>query len=539
MTGKVQQQQNIEEKTIEDFLFFLVHFKEAFDSLKSESDKEICKKWLDKLAVETYKSTNEKQARNIYLSQLILSMNDRKLTAPFNESPKPGPLSLDGVFTKITSKPSLEIEQEKEINDNKENWTKFIRNRELEMVDLNHLSNDGRTYIACKTLPENGGLFAYVAVTVGGNTGCWVNCCGRPIPPPVVKPIDLKVEMSSAPKKICEQEDKVYQLTAEVRAILSNRRSQESRMLTYEFFKRLLNNIEQEMLSEEDPNSTACHDPHVEALLEKLIVESKGCENFNPRLFKRIKMLSLLKKRLKNMLQEIEDRNQKLSNHVIASTSPILSLLSPASTCSNSMTEMMWQGALMEKPTSKMADTLAKTYPVCVVKMLLALLARERRKIINQLQVKQENLVASVKRDLFNEIKKGIMAYKVARQEWVDVMRVVMHYNKIKESLAEKDLGGSSNNTKSDYLQETIHKEIEDTMKRLDKGNRKNEKLQDDICELNKSIHVITEKIELEQVQAEDQLRAFQNEICTEKSLIMNRTQTISKLEKMVKATQK
>jgi len=50
---------------------------------------------------------------------------------------------------------------------------------------------------------------------------------------------------------------------------------------------------------------------------------------------------------------------------------------------------------------------------------------------------------------------------------------------------------------------------------------------------------VITEKIELEQVQAEDQLRAFQNEICTEKSLIMNRTQTISKLEKMIKATQK
>jgi hypothetical protein len=44
-------------------------------------------------------------------------MNDRKLTAPFNESPKPGPLSLDGVFTKITAKPSLEIEQEKEVSD--------------------------------------------------------------------------------------------------------------------------------------------------------------------------------------------------------------------------------------------------------------------------------------------------------------------------------------------------------------------------------------------------------------------------------------
>lgn len=89
-----------------------------------------------------------------------------------------------------------------------------------------------------------------------------------------MKPIDLKVESSQTPKSNCEQEDKVYQLTAEVRTILSNRKSKESRKLTYEFFKRLHNNIEQEMLSEEDPNSTACHDPYIEKLLEKLIVSN-------------------------------------------------------------------------------------------------------------------------------------------------------------------------------------------------------------------------------------------------------------------------
>jgi len=43
----------------------------------------------------------------------------------------------------------------------------------------------------------------------------------------------------------------------------------------------------------------------------------------------------------------------------------------------------------------------------------LALLARERQKIINQLQEKQEKIVASVKKHLQNEIKRGIMAYKV------------------------------------------------------------------------------------------------------------------------------
>lgn len=66
---------------------------------------------------------------------------------------------------------------------------------------------------------------------------------------------------------------------------------------------------------------------------------------------------------------QIEERDKKLSEIQVHSTSPLLTLVSPASTCSNSMSEMMWQGALLEKPTSKMAEELAKTYPACLVKM--------------------------------------------------------------------------------------------------------------------------------------------------------------------------
>lgn len=72
-------------------------------------------KWLDKLAIETYQETSEKQARNIYLSQLILNMNDRKLIYPFNVPPTSDPLSLDGVFKHITAKPSAEVEKEIEV----------------------------------------------------------------------------------------------------------------------------------------------------------------------------------------------------------------------------------------------------------------------------------------------------------------------------------------------------------------------------------------------------------------------------------------
>ncbi|VVC37441.1 Hypothetical protein CINCED_3A006598 [Cinara cedri] len=404
----------LDEKVEEDFVFFLDHFQESFDSLKSERDKEICQKWLDKLAIEKYKDTNEKQIRNIYLSQLIISMNERKLSAPFNESPKSAKLSLDGVFKHVTTKPTLEVEHEQETSKNQKNWHNFVRNRELEVIDMNHLSIDGSTYIACKTLAEDSGIFAYVAVTMGGKTDQgWVNTCGQPIPAPVVQPLDLQVESPDSQNNKSEHDDKLYKITVEVKAILSKRKSVEARVLTQQFFQRVYNSIEQEMLSEQDPNSTACHDPYVKKLLENLINDSKACDKFNPVLFKRIKMLSLLKKRVKHILNDIENRNKNLANIEVASSSPILTLTNPASTCSNSMTEMMWQGALMEKPTSKMAEELAKTYPVCLVKMLLALLARERRKIISRLQEKQENLIVAMKRDLQNEIQQGILNYKV------------------------------------------------------------------------------------------------------------------------------
>lgn len=35
--------QTFEEKVEEDFLFFLEHYREAFETLKSEGEKEICK----------------------------------------------------------------------------------------------------------------------------------------------------------------------------------------------------------------------------------------------------------------------------------------------------------------------------------------------------------------------------------------------------------------------------------------------------------------------------------------------------------------
>jgi len=118
-------------------------------------------------------------------------------------------------------------------------------------------------------------------------------------------------------------------------------------------------------------------------------------------------------------------------------------------------------------------------------------------------------------------------------------MRVIIHHNKIKASLAEKNNGGNLNSTKGDYLDDAIRKEINDTRRRLEKMNGKNEKLQDDICELNKTLHEMMEKIDMEQLQTDNLLRDFQNEINNEKNLITERAQTIEQLGGMLKARNK
>lgn len=58
---------------------------------------------------------------------MIMSMSDRKLSAPFNASPKPGPLSLDGVFEQIIAKPSAQLEEERKVSGYLYNETSMLQ----------------------------------------------------------------------------------------------------------------------------------------------------------------------------------------------------------------------------------------------------------------------------------------------------------------------------------------------------------------------------------------------------------------------------
>jgi len=64
--------------------------------------------------------------------------------------------------------------------------------------------------------------------------------------------------------------------------MLAKRQLPQARKSTLEFFQQIYDNIEQEMLREEDPYSTDCHNPYIEKLLEKLLVSvENGGEEFD------------------------------------------------------------------------------------------------------------------------------------------------------------------------------------------------------------------------------------------------------------------
>lgn len=92
-------------------------------------------------------------------------------------------------------------------------------------------------------------------------------------PAPVVTSLDLKVE-SATPRQngIWEEQDEMFELKVKFMSTFAKRQSPDARKSTLELFRQIYSSIEQEMLREEDPYSTACHDPYIEKLLEKLLV---------------------------------------------------------------------------------------------------------------------------------------------------------------------------------------------------------------------------------------------------------------------------
>nr|CAD7404384.1 unnamed protein product [Timema cristinae] len=109
--------------------------------------------WLQKLCGEAAIGEDSKRTRNVYLSHLVLEMQEGRLMPPFLEYPPEGklPLAVD-----VFGPESSSVKEPP--------WLHAIA--EGTGADFIHSSKDGRTYLASRYLNDGKGAFSYMAISV-------------------------------------------------------------------------------------------------------------------------------------------------------------------------------------------------------------------------------------------------------------------------------------------------------------------------------------------------------------------------------------
>lgn len=132
------------------------------------------------------------------------------------------------------------------------------------------MSADNRTYIAIKTLPNNSGVFGYIAISMGDGDYIpqWLNSKGCPIVTPIPSNSNLPVLQTEDHHEISEHDDQHD--SKKVWYVLKDRRSLCLRNSSLEFYKMLYSNVEQEIL--EVKNTNECNHPFIRKLLKFLEV---------------------------------------------------------------------------------------------------------------------------------------------------------------------------------------------------------------------------------------------------------------------------
>ncbi|XP_050526805.1 uncharacterized protein LOC126897298 [Daktulosphaira vitifoliae] len=512
------------------FFLYIMYLREAYDKFNQPLNKTLVQAWINRLLGTPHPDIQTAMLRNMYLSQFIMNLIDGKLEDPFTKNPPSGPLSELNIIYNIKKESTESKEIYKNLGSN-------ITNRELPLKTLNQLSSDRRTYVSIRHLENGTVLFGYIAITIGdvNDEPLWVDDKGNPVQYLSPNAQDLPVVSLKHDKlnDVKTIDSSLKDLANDVWEVLSQRRKPEIRKRAKDFYVMIYNNIEQEMLREENTNSIECRDPYVEKLIQFLLDDmSMNCVR-DPEEFRRFNMLSILKKRIKRVIQEIEERQVILEKvQTQNSTLAMQLILQPATLCQDFMTLMAVQDAIKGQPTVKITDLLFVQYPPCVVNTVLKLITQEKLHIMQLIKSRLDNILREMYKELRESILRGLKSYKNSRVEWKRTWGVVKEYEDISECIVSLLTTVGNVEARENFIV-TVENEMIMTLQRLKTANMKTEQLEQDIRQLHKNVHDLNEKLEMEKKMIAEQNDLFVVEIANEKKAIDKRKATIEKLKFM------
>ncbi|KAB0800105.1 hypothetical protein PPYR_07985 [Photinus pyralis] len=449
-------EKSIENKLDQDFLFYLGFINEYLKNFKDEAELAHCNIWLKKLCGSPI-TADKKRGRNIYLSNLILCMQDGKLAGPFLGNPN-----------EVDISDAMQAFEHLSSNLAEPGWLKEV----ADAPDLDD-PRDGRTYLATRTLPGGEGAFAYLAVTLAEAEPKWLGG-GEGV-------FDRVME---------EKFPEYVPPMSEMERILLRRKDPVEREKVLSYYEALLQNINSELNEEVPPQQNDT----INVLIDQLIEDLKRKQKYDTYAAmddkqRRTELLLLLHDRVfarrqktaqrEEVLDEIEQRTMPLSFFDVS--------LQPEDVVELPAT--MWEQAINKYPNRKLMESLFSNYPHNLINKFIDLLANEKETIAIRMQKKHENISSQMRKELRKEGEKGRLkaeeAERFAQQVSLVLAKVKEAYQRRMDALQNLKDKKESNLTEQQRLYEQLRAALYDTQRSVEEEAKRGRELTDQINFVN------------------------------------------------------
>ncbi|KAF5283976.1 hypothetical protein FQR65_LT13668 [Abscondita terminalis] len=459
------EKKDIENKLDEDFLFYLGFINSFFDQFDKPQEA-----WLQKLIGSLCNSIDEKRNRNIYLSNLVLCMQEGKLTGPFIQHPQDVDIS-----------DAMTVFEHLQTNLQEPEW---LQDSLPDMDD----SRDGRTYLATRTLPGGEGAFAYLAVTLAEDEPKWLGG-GEGI---FEKVMEEKFQEMVPPVSEMEQ-------------ILLRRKDKAEREKVLAFYDALMQNITSELDGRSYKNITnfifvivdavaPAENETINVLIDQLKEDLQRKGKWGPyeemeEGTRRVELLLQLYERVyarrqktaarEEVLDEIEHQTMPLSFFDV-SVQPEDKVELPAA---------MWEQAINKVPNKKLMDKLFNAYPNVLIEKFLDLLSNEKEEIAIRMQRRHETIASQMRKELRKEGEKGRLkseeAERYAKQVAPILEAIKQAYQRQQDAFKRQHTDKESKKSKQQKLYEELQEALYDTQRNVEEESERGRRLREEINFVN------------------------------------------------------
>lgn len=460
---------DIENKLDEDFLFYLGFTGSFANKFTNPHEKELVTAWLQKLCGEKCTTVDRKRNRNIFLSNLVLCMEEGKLVPPFNAGPNECDLQDPQNYFGPTR---IDVKQP--------DWFSDVvgQEDEEEGYQSSNLTEsagrkNGRTYVATRTMPGGEGAFAYVAITLATEEPRWLGGGEGDF--------DRRMEQKFA--EYCPPQ-------TEMEKILAKRKNPREREKVLTFYDVLLKSINDELDDKVPPNENAT----VNGLINQLIsdLKQKGeWKNFEGMQDskRRVELLLLLFDRIHSRRQKIAKRESMLDDieEALLPQSFFETTLEPDDKFE--LPSAMWEQAINKAPSKKHMEKLQGAYPLGVIEKFLEFLANYKEELAVRLQRRHEHIVAQMRKELRKEGEKGLKKMEEAQMSCDQAIAVLKNVRAARQQQMESEKCLKSRKKGGETIKTRLYDEMRqalfDTQRSVEEEAARGRMLSDQINAVN------------------------------------------------------